>query len=530
MKRFFTIAVLLAGALPLGAQGWQDAYLFSENQYSGTARSVALGNAMTAVGGDLGSLTFNPAGSAVVSYGQFTLTPGFSLATTTSQGTPLTGSTEPYGFQDSVNDYNFRFKFPNFGLTGVYNTGRSRGITRWTFGFVGNVTNDYTNRFTATGTNGETSMAAALASDATGISEDVLRGSWWQDNCPAWQTLAAYKAWVFSPVEGYPGEYAAVTEQVYPNGDRSLPGYINQYYSQVRKGYKYDMLINLAADVSDIFYFGANLGMVSLKYQMNEAGVESPVESNANLFILPSGQRFDSMKTNYAYDATGSGVYLKVGALVRPFAGLRIGAAIQTPTAMNIRDEIICSAESVLSGTSYYAKPDESAVYEYRVISPYRVDAGIAYTFGNIALLSVDYEMCDYSTARLRTSQDTGYDDFADANLDIRENLGIAHELRAGFELKPTPALAIRTGYNYLTSPEVYAPDFTRQKVSFGLGYDSGGSFFADFAFRMQWLPKEYLIPYTYYTPDANGNEILTPEIGVSTVLSDGLVTLGWRF
>lgn len=525
MKRLFLLTAFLAvTVLQAHAQGWQDAYLFSDNHYSGTARSVALGNAMTALGGDLGSLTFNPAGSAVVSYGQFTLTPGFTLATSFAQGTPLTGSTEPFGFEEGVSDYNFRMKFPNFGITGVYDTHRSRGITRWTFGFVGNATNDFTNRFTARGTNGDTSFAAALASDATGISEDILRGSWWQDNCPAWQTMAAYKAWIISPMEDYPGEYAAVTEQVFPNGDRSLPGYINQYYSQVRTGYKYDMLLNVGASVSDVFYFGANLGMVNLKYHMAESCIESPVENNADRFD------FSSIHTIYTYDATGSGVYLKVGALVRPFAGLRIGAAIQTPTAMTIRDEILCSAESSIGGNTYYAKPDEASVYEYRVTSPYRVDAGVAYTFGNIALLSVDYEMCDYSTARLRNFEDTGYDDYGYANQDIRECLGIAHEIRAGFEVKPMPSFAIRAGYNYRTSPEVGIPEADRTKVSFGLGYSSGGSFFADLAFRMQWLPDEYLIPYTYYTPDSGGNEILTPQIGISTTLYEGLVTLGWRF
>ena len=525
MKRLFLLtAFLAAAALELSAQGWQDAYLFSDNQYSGTARSVALGNALTAVGGDVGALTFNPAGSAVVSYGQFTLTPGFSLATSFSQGTPLSGETIPYGFEDGVKDYNFRMKFPNFGIMGVYDTHRSRGITRWTFGFVGNMTHDYTNRFTATGTTGDTSMAAALASDATGISEDVLKGSWWQDNCPAWQTMAAYKGFLFNPLDGYPGEYAAITEQVYPNGDRALPGFINQYYGQVRKGYKYDFLLNLAASVNDVFYFGANLGMVSLRYGMSEACVESPVESNADRF------HFNQLHTTFNYDAKGTGVYFKAGFLVRPVGGLRIGAAIQTPTAMTINDEIICSAESSIGKDSYYAKPDEPSCYAYRVTSPYRVNAGIAYTFGNVALLSVDYEMCDYSTARLRTSQDTGYDDFAYANGDIRECLGIAHEIRAGFEMKPTSSLAIRAGYNYRTSPEVYAPKSTRTKVSFGLGYSSGRSFFADLAFRMHWLPDEYLIPYTYYTPDSAGNEILTPEIGISTVLYDGLLTLGWRF
>ena len=68
MKRILAAAFLSVMALQAGAQGWTDALNFSENDYLGTARSVGMGNAMTAVGGDLGSLTFNPAGSDRAGY------------------------------------------------------------------------------------------------------------------------------------------------------------------------------------------------------------------------------------------------------------------------------------------------------------------------------------------------------------------------------------------------------------------------------------------------------------------------------
>ena len=64
MKKIFAIAAFLAAAVGAGAQNFYDAITFSQNQYFGTARSVAMGNAMTAVGGDLGSVGINPAGSA----------------------------------------------------------------------------------------------------------------------------------------------------------------------------------------------------------------------------------------------------------------------------------------------------------------------------------------------------------------------------------------------------------------------------------------------------------------------------------
>ena len=60
------IAIIFSLAAVTGyAQTAYDALMFSENNYEGTARSVAMGNAFTALGGDLGAVTMNPAGSAV---------------------------------------------------------------------------------------------------------------------------------------------------------------------------------------------------------------------------------------------------------------------------------------------------------------------------------------------------------------------------------------------------------------------------------------------------------------------------------
>ena len=81
MKRIAIIAALTAAAVSAGAQNMYDAAFFSQNNYYGTARSMALGNAMTAVGGDLGSIGLNPAGSAVATYSQVSITPGVTIST-----------------------------------------------------------------------------------------------------------------------------------------------------------------------------------------------------------------------------------------------------------------------------------------------------------------------------------------------------------------------------------------------------------------------------------------------------------------
>ena len=60
MKKILAISVFCLAALSAGAQTMYDAINYADYNYYGTARSAALGNAMTAVGGDLGSVGIRP--------------------------------------------------------------------------------------------------------------------------------------------------------------------------------------------------------------------------------------------------------------------------------------------------------------------------------------------------------------------------------------------------------------------------------------------------------------------------------------
>ena len=523
MKRIIATILLGALAFEAGAQGWQDALTYSENDYLGTARSVGMGNAMTAVGGDLGSLTFNPAGSAVAGYSQFTITPGLSISSVFGQGTYLDGS--PFGFEDGVKTRAGRFQLPNIGAVMVYNTRNRSGLKRVSFGLVGNMTKDYNNRLRATGTNDQTTLAASLASQADGYPQSVLNGNYYDSGIPSWETMVGYKGGVFDPITGRDGAYLGLTERLLDNGDIQLADRIGQYYGLKRSGSKYDLLMNFAMDFSDRFYVGANIGITTIDYRYDEIRSEEAL-SGGN---YPSG--FESIRVRSAYQDEGSGIYAKVGFIARPFGGLRIGAAIQTPTVFQIRENYGLEASSVTRSDQMSAATPEDLWY-YDLKTPFRFNAGVAYTFGKVAMLSADYEMCDYSGMELRPSYDDYSTDFSASNRDIMDFAGASHVFRVGGELKPAPELAIRVGYNYATSPEI-GVETARESVSFGLGYSSAGSFFADFAVRFQYLPDEYITPYYYYDWDSQGTyqaDIATPEICSQSSLCNALVTLGWRF
>ena len=524
-------------AVQAGAQGWTDALTFSENDYLGTARSVGMGNAMTAVGGDLGSLTFNPAGSAVSGYSQFTLTPGLGISTVVGQGTGE-------GFEDKVRTGMGRLQLPNFGAMMVFDTRNSTGLRRVSFGVVGNVTRDYTSKLRATGTNANTTLAASLASQADGYSESVLSGGFYQNNIPSWETMVGYQGGLFDPISGRSAAYIGLTERLLANGDIALADKIGQYYGLQRTGAKYDLLMNFGLDFSDKFYLGANIGLTTLSYRSDETRSEDALSGGD----YPSG--FNSLRVRSAYRDEGSGIYAKIGFIARPFGGLRIGAAIQTPTLMQIRETYGLEARSVANSAEMSQSSPQDEWF-YRLTSPFRVNAGIAYTIGKVGLLSADYEYTDYRGMQLRASYDDDYYyDFSDANLDIQDFLGPVHAVRLGAELKPVPKLALRVGYNLttgaqyntlsdddrvvpLSSEERIAQ--LRSAVSFGLGYSSSGSFFADFALRFQYLPNEYITPYWYYYRDQAGYlykdlGVVTPEICAQSALCNAVLTLGWRF
>lgn len=139
------------------------------------------------------------------------------------------------------------------------------------------------------------------------------------------------------------GDYIGVTEKATDMGsgkyDISLPDAIDQRYGRRSHGNKYDIVFNIGANISDRFFVGANLGVTSIDYSMNQYFKEFAV--NPDSFQIDMADNagnvqttyFNQLRSRYSYDADGAGVYAKFGFIAVPVQGLRVGAAIQTPTA-----------------------------------------------------------------------------------------------------------------------------------------------------------------------------------------------------
>lgn len=576
MKRTIFTALLSLTAIAAGAQTMYDGLNYSQNNYYGTARSIGMGNAMTAVGGDLGSIGINPAGSAVAGYSQFTITPNLTISSMNASYSayPVGGADR---FTNEQNKRLTRFSMPNIGLTFNWKTGNGSGLKAITYGLVVNGTNNFTGKMLAGGRNDKTSYQSAIAVAADGYDMDFLNGysidkdgkrvdRGWDypyyygddfQNDPnkgkfaPWNVIANAQAGSIANYgdtddPSYYWRYKATTEGYSNTGEKDangnyiydifLAGPLNQAYSRNITGSKYDVLFNVGFNFGDTFFVGANLGVTSLNYNYDECYKEAA--ENPSAFEIDFGDKgktcFSDYRTRYSYTADGSGVFGKIGFLWRPVDGLRVGAAVQTPTIMEINERWIQDVNLNYTDASFNgsAKTPEGD-YSYRLRSPYRLNAGAAFTFAGMALVSADYEMTDYSTMKFM-SKDGGWsnDTFSSLNDQIRNCMGVSHMVRVGAEFKPLPEIAVRAGYNFTTTPEYVYEGNSKTKLndrinafSVGLGYSSNGSFFADIAARMTMLADEYISPYADYLSD-----LASPMILNKRDIYNVTATIGWRF
>lgn len=551
------ITILMALVTMSGyAQTAYSALMLSENDYEGTARTAAMGNAFTALGGDLGAVSINPASSAVANYSQFSVTPGLSIFSSTASGvSPYENGDLPY-FERTMRSDRTKFNLPNAGVSLHFETGRKSGIKSFSASFIVNRTASYDQNAYAAGRNSTTSFMGQMAYEAS-INQypaSALGSEQAFEDMP-WKAVIGYKTGMIDP---YDDIYVGATEKVYDDKTAFMGGTVDQAYGRNISGSKYEYIINVGMNISDFIYLGANLTLNSMDYSYSEYFKETAVDPNdfeityndGDGNIIPTMTKyFDRMKYNSSYSYSGVGYSAKFGLIVTPMQGLRIGAAIQTPTAMSIDERWEDSGETEFTGAGGGRYSSESPYGEnsWKFRSPLKANFGLAYTFGKAGLISADYELSDYSRLRYNSSAYTDRDILYEINEEMKASYGIAHKVRVGAEFKPIPELAIRAGYNLSTSAEKAIWDgfeyikldkpTLSHKAAIGLGYSSKKSFFADIACTRSFIPNEYFMPYSdyVYTETKEGDIIVdpnyyAPELLIKSSLWKVILTIGFRF
>lgn len=584
MKKIINIfALAILTASPLCAQTMGDALVYGKNNYYGTARTLGMGNAVTAVGGDLGAISIQPAAGSVAGYSQVE----FSLGTVTSVNqtrfapsyNTVSGS-QTFGTKSSQSKT--VFTLPNMGVNIRFNNGGGSAVRSFNYGFVVNRTESYRDYFLAKGIESNTSITGAFATGAAGMPGNIGTLSNPYDQGYFANSVAAYLGGLINyNYNGDADEYYGSGELKELNSstgayDYRVPGNLYQQMSISQKGSKNEYVFNIGMNIADRVFLGFNLGIPAISNKFTEYFRESTGDNWELFKVTPeyvdseTGQSYTGDETyylgstyRYEHNISGTGINAKFGIIALPTNGLRIGASIYTPTAYTIHDKYGVRAAANFDDSRYSASstsPVWEDKYDYR--SPWGFDLGLAYTFGPMGMISIDYGLTDFSVMKYSYDDEEG--DFADDSFYRVNQLnklfcGVQHQLRIGAEVKPLPFLAIRAGFNLTTSPErtykdmdgylvnateydlyfdqfdsgIYSLDENTKKYSkdrvwsgsIGLGYISAGAFYGDVAVRRTVYAKYNYSPYSAYVPDYS-----SPAAEIRRSVVDAVFTFGWRF
>lgn len=455
-KLVYTLSILVITFSGF-AQDLTDALRYSNYRISGTARSAAMGNAFGALGADFTSLGINPAGVAVYRTGEFTFTP--SVGKINIDGT-FRGNTS--------SDSKYNFKVENLGYVATIPTGDNSetGLVSLSFGIGFNKLGSFSMNMLAGGDDANHSLLSYFTNN---VNNPVIDS----DDFDAYYEKLAWDAYLINYDEDNNEYFNDITDNGYGQSQRKTAdrrGYINEY------------LVSFGANFNHKFYVGATLGIHDVYFKENADLYEQDTNND-----IPY---FNDFNFNTYLKTSGNGFNFKIGAIYKPIEELRLGVAIHTPTFYKFNDVYDSRMESSITYVSdgvtenYSVTPDKQGVYDFEIETPLRAIFSGAYVIGKAGLVSVDYEIVDYSTTKLKNG--TGGYNYFDENETIKEAYKTVGNLHIGGEYRVNKNFSLRAGYENF--PSAYKSTYNNQPnpnsnsgystVSAGFGFRNGNYFF----------------------------------------------------
>lgn len=539
-------ALLLCGLpLMINAQYAFDALQMSQTELRGTSRFQSMAGAFGALGGDLSTLTQNPAGIGVYRNSDLGVTLSLDFNSTKAG-------------VDKMNET--KFNVNNVGYVGAIRLD-SETVPNLNFGFTYNRLQSYNRHYIGGVANIPTSMSNYIADEFVNVPGFTAGDLYWTDD--------------FNPYFDEYAPWAAVTTFDMPTNNDGYVGIINAnngymqglygqgttgnaYYEIEERGHADEYNIAFGGNVANKLYFGLDLGILDLDYksfQVYEEELTNPyiMADDYDLFesdITNQNTHADWGLYNYLH-SEGTGVNFKLGLIWRPTQELRIGAAFHTPTYYDMRDTYYVSAslKAYQDGDMLYrADKGSNDGYDYSsnytLSTPWRFMGSVAGVIGTSGIISFDYEYVGNQTMTLGDDRGNKNDYYETNEVEIKNYFKPSHIFRIGGEYRVNPNWSLRAGYSYKTSQvqkgvdnydfniattgtsPTYQYDNTVQNITCGVGYRYK-SFYTDLAY----VHKIRESVYNAFSPI---NDKFGYEPNVSADVKDNnnrvSLTLGMRF
>jgi hypothetical protein len=477
MKKIIFLGILLSIGFVSSAQDFVDnALLFSRTRPNGSARIQAIGGAQVSLGGDFSSGLSNPAGLGMYNRSEFTISPGlnFQNATSTYRGV-------------KTDDSKSVFNIPGLSFVYHHETGKESGFLGGSFGVSMTRINDLNRNFRYSGSNNENSLIDYFIDDAFGRDpEDMI----WDSSGPGpdFFTLTglAYNSYLIEDVPQGSSTYKSVLNPL--PAEPGFPAEVRTEQQQEineARGAQNQWSFSYGANFDDKLFLGAALGIVSLKYRIQQYFIESDFQYDRS----PGYQPVDYFQTDEQYDIRGSGYNFTIGAIYRPVNFLQVGASLVTPTYYNIVDNYTARIDaywndydngnpSFPSDPHTYEEFGQPLISEYTLRTPMKVSTGATF-ISKFGFITADVEFVNYSKAKY-TSQIS--DDFSFENDGIKGEYVSVVNYRVGAEYRHQK-YRVRAGYGYQANPyrDSNGTDQSIQSITGGLGYRAK-TFFVDLA------------------------------------------------
>ena len=513
----------LAMVLPAAAQDTYESARLLGSDLNGTARYVGMGGAMDALGADISTMSTNPAGIGLFRHS----TASVSLGLQSQSGV------EKF---DGLNK-----TVMSFDQIGFVFSQRLSSQSFLNLGFNYHKSRNFDQILSAANTLSGCSQ--------NGLTYDKgVRGLYELDfnkdgDVIGWEPGTDYRARNYSQFD-YINANALLLD---PNDQNFYYNDASAYtFDRAHRGWIADFDFNISGNHNDRFYWGVTVGVKDVHYKGYSEYGETIVDSKGVCGSVVYG---DERKI------TGQGFDIKAGVIVRPLedSPFRFGLAVTTPTWYNLTTK---NATYMQNNTPYGAwdegRSEES--YDFHFYTPWKFGASLGHTIGTSVALGFGYEYSKYGASQNRVID--SYDNYDNARSSTDElmkrntekALKGVHNLKAGIEFKPDPALAVRFGYNYVSaaydangvrdmtidSPGVmYASttDYTNWKATnrftCGLGYKTGG-FSIDLAYQYSATNGEFH-PFQNYA-SYSSMPVNTGVMDVSNKRHQVLLTLGYTF
>lgn len=457
----------------------------------GTARNQAIGGANTGLGGDMSSMTSNPAGIGFMTKSEFTISPGFAN----------NHSNSAYR-NNSYSGNNGKLMIPQMGLVlsnikDTLQAGKFRGIN---IGLGFTRTNDYNQTYNYGGyasrnivqtpviINGDTARDADgfnifnVSFDRVSyidylrnvISNYGLGAGILNDNTKSYEAAIIRQGF-----DGYllDTNRAGQIKSFLPLSDMKQSGTITT------RGRQNSFDLAFGGNQNDKFFFGGGVSIVSSFYESVSELKEQwtnvqPIYGQEN----PINKRYENSyytikQTNQFHN---TGVNFKAGTIYRLNKFVRLGASYQSPTWSSITHVYTSELKVHLQDAPYgnsnlnenlVLKVTESDIdpYVYRLKTPGKLSAGMSIFFNNQGFISVDADYIDYTQGNVRDKQNAS---LASQSTKVNQTYKQAYNVRIGGEFRHDK-MRFRAGYGFQDSP--YRTDYVNDQTTSYNSYANKG-------------------------------------------------------